>query len=198
MGSGAAEKSFSHPACHCGKGRRLFRWHQGQHLQTPPRSRSSSQGHPFFDLSCDGDHGRIDIRRAAVRPVNPVDVGLLSAHSAVRIKREWVEKIRLDQEHVHIRHFISSLSPERPAHLGKVAREHWSIENRNHHKRDDSVWQEDRHRRKTGLWSMGTDFLRRVRWQAAETGACENHRGMKHSDRPKFMGITASTDTDDS
>ncbi len=23
---------------------------------------------------------------------------------------------------------------------------HWSVENRNHHKRDDSVWQEDRHR----------------------------------------------------
>ena len=81
-----------------------------------------------------------------MRPVKPIDVGLPSARSAVRIKREWVEKVRLDQEHVHIRHFISSLSPERPARLGQVAREHWSIENRNHHKRDDSVWQEDRHR----------------------------------------------------
>ncbi|MEI7911876.1 MAG: hypothetical protein WCK77_19780 [Verrucomicrobiota bacterium] len=81
-----------------------------------------------------------------MRPVSPIDVGLLSARSAVRVKREWVEKIRPDKEPVHTRHFISSLSPERPAYLGKVAREHWSIENRNHHKRDDSVWQEDRHR----------------------------------------------------
>ncbi|MCX8511286.1 MAG: hypothetical protein ORN83_05965 [Chthoniobacteraceae bacterium] len=27
-----------------------------------------------------------------------------------------------------------------------AARNHWSIENRNHHKRDASAWQEDRHR----------------------------------------------------
>ena len=25
-------------------------------------------------------------------------------------------------------------------------RGHWSVENHNHHKRDDSVWQEDRHK----------------------------------------------------
>ena len=25
-------------------------------------------------------------------------------------------------------------------------REHWSVENKNHHKRDHHVWQEDRHR----------------------------------------------------
>jgi hypothetical protein len=30
--------------------------------------------------------------------------------------------------------------------MGALVRGHWSIENRNHHKRDDSVWQEDRHR----------------------------------------------------
>jgi len=27
-----------------------------------------------------------------------------------------------------------------------AVRQHWSVENRNHHKRDPSAWQEDRHR----------------------------------------------------
>lgn len=95
----------------------------------------------------DGDHGRIDIRSAAVCAIAPVDVGLLSASSGVKVRREWRAKTEPESEaRVHIRHFISSLPPENPAHLGRAVRGHWSVENRNHHKRDDSVWQEDRHR----------------------------------------------------
>jgi predicted transposase YbfD/YdcC len=82
-----------------------------------------------------------------VRSINPVDVELLSAHSAVRVMREWEEKNASNPESkVHIRHFISSLSDQSSERMGQVVRGHWSIENRNHHKRDDSVWQEDRHR----------------------------------------------------
>ena len=81
-----------------------------------------------------------------MRALSPVDAGLLSACSAVKVRREWVEKTRPDVEHVHIRHFISSVAAENQIRLGRAAREHWSIENRNHHKRDDGVWQEDRHR----------------------------------------------------
>jgi len=95
----------------------------------------------------DGDHGRIDIRSAVVCAIAPVDVGLLSAGSGVKVRREWRAKTEPESEaRVHIRHFISSLPPENPAHLGRAVRGHWSVENRNHHKRDDSVWQEDRHR----------------------------------------------------
>lgn len=95
----------------------------------------------------DGDHGRIDIRSAAVCAIAPVDVGLLCAGSGVKVRREWRAKTEQESEtSVHIRHFISSLPPDNPAHLGRAVRGHWSVENRNHHKRDDSVWQEDRHR----------------------------------------------------
>ena len=48
--------------------------------------------------------------------------------------------------HEHTRSFISSLSPEQATRLGWAARSHWSAENKNHHKRDHHVWQEDRHR----------------------------------------------------
>jgi predicted transposase YbfD/YdcC len=77
----------------------------------------------------------------------PVDVGLLSANSGVKVRREWRAKNDLKSEtSVHIRHFISSLPPDNPLHLSRAVRGHWSVENRNHHKRDDSVWQEDRQR----------------------------------------------------
>jgi predicted transposase YbfD/YdcC len=64
----------------------------------------------------------------------------------VKVKREWSETNCPEEEHVHIRHFISSLASEKGVHLGTAVRGHWSVENRNHHKRDDSAWQEDRHR----------------------------------------------------
>jgi len=75
-----------------------------------------------------------------------VDVGLLSAHSAIKVRREWVEKTCPQNAHEHTRSFISSLPPDQAVRLGWAAREHWSVENKNHHKRDHHVWQEDRHR----------------------------------------------------
>ena len=47
----------------------------------------------------------------------------------------------------HTRVFLSSLRREEKSRSTQAAREHRSIENRNHHKRDASAWQEDRHRR---------------------------------------------------
>jgi predicted transposase YbfD/YdcC len=75
-----------------------------------------------------------------------VDAGLLSAHSAIKVRREWVEKTCLENEHEHTRAFLSSVPPDQPVRLGRAARTHWSVENKNHHKRDHHVWQEDRHR----------------------------------------------------
>ena len=61
--------------------------------------------------------------------------------------REWEEKNATEPKvTTHIRYFISSLAEHSPQRMGALVRGHWSIENRNHHKRDDSVWQEDRHR----------------------------------------------------
>jgi hypothetical protein len=46
----------------------------------------------------------------------------------------------------HTRVFLSSLDLKEKSLSAQAARGHWSIENRNHHKRDTSAWQEDRHR----------------------------------------------------
>ena len=73
-------------------------------------------------------------------------MGVISARSVVKVRREWEETSQPGEIHESIRHFISSVEAERDRYLGCAVRGHWSIENRNHHKRDDSVWQEDRHR----------------------------------------------------
>jgi len=57
-----------------------------------------------------------------------------------------VEKTTPENEHEHTRSFISSLMPDEGERIGWAARNHWSVENKNHHKRDHQVWQEDRHR----------------------------------------------------
>ena len=63
------------------------------------------------------------------------------------VRRRWSHKNQPDvAEACHIRHFLSSLAPA-DKHKGTTAvRGHWSIENRNHYKRDTCQWREDDHR----------------------------------------------------
>jgi len=75
-----------------GKRRRLPHRHQREHLQADGGSQERAGGLPFFDLSCEGDHGRIDSRKAAVEAISPVTAGLLGARSAVTVRRDWSEK----------------------------------------------------------------------------------------------------------
>lgn len=83
--------------------------------------------------------------------ISPVDAALPGARSAVTVLREWVEKKTSDDKQApeaktHTRVFLSSLDAEEKAISSRAVRGHWSIENRNHYKRDASAWQEDRHR----------------------------------------------------
>jgi predicted transposase YbfD/YdcC len=64
----------------------------------------------------------------------------------VTVRREWSEKKQPHIQKSHTRFFLSSLSAKEKSRSTTAARNHWSIENRNHHKRDASAWQEDRHR----------------------------------------------------
>ena len=78
--------------------------------------------------------------------ISPVSAGLPGARSAVTVQRDWSEKKDPKTLKSHTRVFLSSLRKEEKSRSIQAAREHWSIENRNHHKRDASAWQEDRHR----------------------------------------------------
>jgi predicted transposase YbfD/YdcC len=82
-----------------------------------------------------------------VEPISPVTAGLPGARCAITVQRDWCEKKAPQTLKSNTRVFLSSLSvKENKARSTQAVRGHWSIENRNHHKRDASAWQEDRHK----------------------------------------------------
>jgi predicted transposase YbfD/YdcC len=114
-------------------------------------------------LSTEGEHGRLDVRRGAVAPISPVTAGLPGARSAITVQRDWSEKKdSLPTRKSHTRCFLSSLSTREKARATAAVRGHWSVENRNHHKRDASAWQEDRHRHRKPNAALNLALTRNV------------------------------------
>ena len=92
--------------------------------------------------------------------ISPVSAGLPGTRCAVTVVRQWSEKKEPQTLKSHTRVFLSSLRPEEKSRSTRAARGHWSIENRNHHKRDASAWQEDRHRHRRPHAAMNLALTR--------------------------------------
>ena len=90
------------------------------------------------------DHGRIERRHLARVDLNQDISPFPGARQLIRSTREWIEG-KSDELKSETRYFITSLErDERSAsRLGQAIREHWSIENKNHWKRDTAEWKED-------------------------------------------------------
>jgi predicted transposase YbfD/YdcC len=83
----------------------------------------------------------------AAAAAEPVDFDLPYVRSAIAVKRTWTQKASADAApEGYTRLFLSSLPATPKIRLSEAVRGHWSIENRNHWKRDASLWQEDDHR----------------------------------------------------
>ena len=103
------------------------------------------------------------MRRAAVAAISPVNAGLPGAGSAITVRRDWSEKKDpLQAQKSHTRVFLTSLHVEEKSRSARAVREHWSVENRNHHKRDASAWQEDRHRHRKPNAALNLALTRNV------------------------------------
>jgi len=88
---------------------------------------------------------------------------LPGARSAITIQRDWTEKKDpLQTQKSHTRHFLASLAVCQKQRATTAVREHWSVENRNHHKRDASAWQEDRHRHRKPNAALNLALTRNV------------------------------------
>jgi len=88
----------------------------------------------------DKEHGRIEQRSIWTLPTDPATLGLAGAEQLIRLERvrETVRKGQVIKTQKEIVFGFSTLSadeasPER--HL-QLYRNHWSIENRQHHRRD--------------------------------------------------------------
>lgn len=103
------------------------------------------------------------MRRGAVAPISPVNAGLPGARSALTIQRDWSEKNDpLQTPKSHTRHFLSSLAVGEQKRATEAVRGHGSVETRNHHKRDASAWQEDRHRHRKPNAALNLALTRNV------------------------------------
>ncbi|MGB6220739.1 ISAs1 family transposase [Haloferula sp.] len=90
------------------------------------------------------DHGRVE-RRHLARVDLDWDISLFpGARQLIRSTREWIEA-KSDECKSETRYFITSLEREEKsaALLAQAIRGHWSVENKNHWKRDTSLWKED-------------------------------------------------------
>ena len=94
--------------------------------------------------------------------ISPVTAGLPGARSAVTVRRDWSEKKEPQTTKSHTRFFLTSLQEEEKSRSTRAAREHWSVENRNHYKRDASAWQEDRHRHRKPNAALNLALTRNV------------------------------------
>jgi hypothetical protein len=90
------------------------------------------------------DHGRTERRHVARVDLDEQISSFPGARQLVRHIREWQENDS-DEIKSETRYFITSLEgQERSAsQLGQAIRGHWSVENKNHWKRDTSLWKED-------------------------------------------------------
>jgi predicted transposase YbfD/YdcC len=103
------------------------------------------------------------LRRGALAAISPVSAGLPGARSAITVQREWSEKMNpLEPQKSHTRFFLSSLDTRQKSRSTNAARHHWSVENRNHYKRDVSSWQEDRHRHRRPNAALNLALTRNV------------------------------------
>ena len=90
------------------------------------------------------NHGRTERRRLARVDLDEDISSFPGARQFVRITREWNEG-KSDELKSETRYFITSLGAEErsAAQLAQAIRGHWSVENKNHWKRDTSLWKED-------------------------------------------------------
>jgi hypothetical protein len=88
----------------------------------------------------DKEHGRIERRRLWTCPLTPQDVALAGAAQLIRIERhvQTVRRGRVIKTTLEIVYAITSRWSDEasPEQLLAIARDHWTIENRQHHRRD--------------------------------------------------------------
>jgi len=88
----------------------------------------------------DKGHGRIETRSLWCCPIDPSTLGLAGAAQLIRIERDvqTVRRAEVIKETHEVAFPFTSLWPEeaRPDRLQELARDHWSIENGQHHRRD--------------------------------------------------------------
>jgi predicted transposase YbfD/YdcC len=92
-----------------------------------------------------------------------LDIALFpGARQLVSLTRWYREKKSTADFKSETRHFVTSLSEAKASHarLAEIARGHWAVENKNHWKKDATLWREDRGVRRKAKGAKNLALLR--------------------------------------
>ncbi len=91
-------------------------------------------------------HGRYEVRDITVVPVDTEVSPFPHIAQIIRCTRIYCSRKEGEEPQMAVRLFGTShgVDSKTIAQLAKMIREHWSVENLNHWKRDASYWREDR------------------------------------------------------
>lgn len=107
-------------------------------------------------------HGRIEYRELRACAFD-LDVALFpGARQLVSITRHHRAKSSDGDYKGETRHFITSIAQGEATlpRLAEIARQHWSVENKNHWRKDATAWQEDRSARRKPRGAKNLALLR--------------------------------------
>lgn len=117
-------------------------------------------------------HGRIEWRELRVCDWD-LDVALFpGARQLVSITRHYCRKTSAGDFKSETRHFLTTLREGDASHarLAAIGREHWSVENKNHWRKDATAWREDRSARRTPRGARNLALLRNAILALIEPG----------------------------
>ncbi|MCF6313802.1 MAG: ISAs1 family transposase [Verrucomicrobiales bacterium] len=106
-------------------------------------------------------HGRIDIRELRIAEMEAESCGMPYSRRVVSIYRKSTNK-KTGKVTIDTRYFITSLDDHQASaeHLERLGRGHWSVENKNHWRRDATLWREDATRLRTPKAAFNLALLR--------------------------------------
>jgi predicted transposase YbfD/YdcC len=107
-------------------------------------------------------HGRIEWRELRVCGFDLDRAIFPGARQVVSITRFHCDKQHAGDFKSETRHFITSLRECDASHarLAEIGRKHWSVENKNHWRKDATVWREDRGPRRKPRGAKNLALLR--------------------------------------
>lgn len=117
-------------------------------------------------------HGRIEWRELRVSPWD-LDIALFpGARQLLSITRHYSHKNSEQGYKSETRHFLTTLTEEQASHarLVELVRGHWSIENKNHWRKDATAWREDRSVRRKERGAKNLALLRNAILALIEPG----------------------------
>lgn len=138
------------------------------------------------------DHGRVERRHLARVDLDQDISSFPGARQLVRIIREWIEGKNAELKS-ETRYFITSLEREErsASRIAQAIRGHWSVENKNHWKRDTSLWKEDASRpRKKASGGQVLALLRGAILRLHDTEAFESlNAGFHHHSAKPYAAL---------